>query len=238
MFSPAVDKTVADLGDAHPPHSIRRPPSRRSIAIRHAASTVEPWTASGVNSKASGPGQRERTARCRTREKSRRPVAGHVGGMRASGSPAQLPDRDVRGLDTKPQRVVERRVEQGQGRVIELLNDGPHRSLPLARARSISFSSVAAMRDAQPALPASVRVRGDLGVVNACASPRRDAEIRPTSSDADHSSARAIKPLGSVSVLLPNAILQSTGELSPQSGDPSSCQLFQHLRCVGLACFV
>jgi len=39
-------------------------------------------------------------------------------------------------------------------------------------------------------------------------------------------------------LLLPNAILQSTGGLSPQSGDPSSCQLFQHLRCVGLACFV
>src|SRR5438552_17191591 len=74
-----------------------------------------------------------------------------------------------------------------------------------ARSRSvISFSSVAAMRDAQPALPASVRVRGDLGVMDARASPRRDAEIRPISSDADHLSARDLRQLKS-SMRLPDS---------------------------------
>src|SRR5437667_12215775 len=74
-----------------------------------------------------------------------------------------------------------------------------------ARSRSvISFSSVAAMRDAQPALPASVRVRGDLGVMDARASPRRDAEIRPISSDADHLSARDLRQLKS-SLRLPDS---------------------------------
>jgi hypothetical protein len=41
----------------------------------------------------------------------------------------------------------------------------------------------------------------------------------------------------SVSILLPNAILQSAAELSLQSGDPSSCQLFQHPRYGCLVCF-
>ncbi len=40
----------------------------------------------------------------------------------------------------------------------------------------------------------------------------------------------------SVSILLPNAILQSAAELSLKSGDPSSCQLFQHLRFGRLVC--
>jgi len=35
---------------------------------------------------------------------------------------------------------------------------------------------------------------------------------------------------GSISILLSNAILESAVEPSPQSGDPSSCQLFQYLR--------
>src|SRR5438093_10379361 len=55
-------------------------------------------------------------------------------GMPAIRLPAQLPDRDIRGLDAKPERVVERPVEQSQGRAIELLDDGPYllvRSLAL-----------------------------------------------------------------------------------------------------------
>src|SRR5262249_13225310 len=59
-----------------------------------------------------------------------------------------LPDSDVRGLDAKPQCVVERLVEQGQGRAIEFLDDGSHFSS--ARARSvITVSSLVAMIAAQ-----------------------------------------------------------------------------------------
>jgi hypothetical protein len=42
---------------------------------------------------------------------------------------------------------------------------------------------------------------------------------------------------GSVSIPLPNLLPQSAVAPSLQSGDPSSCQLFQHVRCVRLGCF-
>ena len=42
---------------------------------------------------------------------------------------------------------------------------------------------------------------------------------------------------GSISILLQNAILESAVELSPQSDDPSSCQLFQYLQCAHRGCF-
>src|SRR5262245_13275806 len=53
---------------------------------------------------------------------------------------AQLRDRDIRGLDTKPERVVERPVEQSQRRSVELLDDGPHllfRALAIGHLRGI-----------------------------------------------------------------------------------------------------
>jgi len=60
----------------------------------------------------------------------------------------------------------------------------------------------------------------------------------PRSDEVEGALVRIIGPsLGdSVSILLPNAILQSAAELSLKSGDPSSCQLFQHLRCDRLVC--
>src|SRR6266849_3934133 len=84
-------------------------------------------------------------------------------------------------------------------------------TFPSARSRSvISFSSVVAMRDAQPTLRTSVRVRGGLGVVDARAFPGRDAEIRPISSDADHPIARDLRQLRS-SLRLPYS-KQLTGQ--------------------------
>src|SRR5439155_120127 len=53
---------------------------RRTIAIHRSASTVEPWTASRVNSKATGRDSANEPRAAGHEKKPRRPVAGHVGG--------------------------------------------------------------------------------------------------------------------------------------------------------------
>src|SRR3989442_9705267 len=78
--------------------------------------------------------------------------------MCASGLPAKLADRDVGDSEPNPQRVVERRIEEGQGRAIEVLDNGPHllfRSL----ARGHQLLILSRHRGPQAALPASVGAR-------------------------------------------------------------------------------
>src|SRR5437879_2114402 len=88
----------------------------------------------------------------------RHDVPSATGDMGASGLPAQLADRDVRGFEPKPQRVVERPVEEGQSRAIEVLDNGPH-LLFSSLAHGHQLLILSRHRGPQAAMHASVGAR-------------------------------------------------------------------------------